>query len=194
MSFKYFVDVLSSVASLVAIVSVLIAWYRSRLKPLKLKRVLVHKKKTSTTFFLYVINRQAYPVKIRNLKCFTKVTFQVSQKNNCRPERLQKLDYDDLVFQTQDEYEVEAYADCSIKIEYDEPIAVESDKLVVSTQTSHGYHLLKVRDIDIVHMGTGSVGYLVPFEETFDSKIKARVYHVFAIVRFYIRKLFKKES
>ncbi|EGQ9245405.1 TPA: hypothetical protein NJ921_004505 [Vibrio parahaemolyticus] len=104
------------------------------------------------------------------------------------------MDYDDLVFQTQDEYEVEAYADCSIKIECDEPIAVESDKLVVSTQTSHGYHLLKVRNIDIVHMGTGSVGYLVPFEETFDSKIKARVYHVFAIVRFYVRKLFKKES
>ncbi|MCD9516788.1 hypothetical protein [Photobacterium carnosum] len=154
----------------------------------------MHKKKTSTTFFLYFINRQAYPVKIKNLKCFKKMTFQVSPKNNCRPERLQKLDYGDFVFQTQDEYEIEAYADCSIKIECDEQIAVDSDKLVVSTKTSHGYHLLKVRDIDIVLMGNASVGYLVPFEETFNSKIKAKAYHAFSIVRFYVRKPFKKES
>ncbi|HGS4547231.1 TPA: hypothetical protein ACMDOH_003617 [Vibrio cholerae] len=194
MSFKDFVDVLSSVASLVAIASVLIAWYQSRLKPLKLKRVLVHKNKTSTTFFLYVINRQAYPVKVKNLKCFTKMTFKISQKNNCRPERVQKLDYDDFVFQTQDEYEIEAYADCSIKIDCDKPITFDSDKLVLSIQTSHGYHFLKVRDIDIVHMGTCSVAYRVPFEKTFDSKMKARAYHVFAIVRFYVRKLFGKES
>ncbi|WP_421352901.1 hypothetical protein [Aeromonas sp. 604443] len=193
MSFEDFVDVLSSVASLVAIVSVLIAWYRSRLQPLKIKRVLVHKKKDSTTFFLYFINRQAYPVKVKNLKCFTKVTFQVSQKNNYCPEIVQMLDYNDFLFQTQDEHEIDAYADSSIKIDYDKPISVDSDKFVISTQTSHGYHLLKVRNIDIVHIGTGSVSYRVPFEETFDSKIKARIYHVFAIARFYIRNIFTKE-
>lgn len=194
MSFKDLVDVLSSIASFVAIITVLIAWYRNSRKPLKIKRVLVHQEVSATTFFLYVINRQAYPVKVKTLQCFTKVTFQVSQKNRCRPERIQKLDYDDFVFETSDEKEIEAYADCSIKVRIDHPMTIDSEQLVVSTQTSHGYHLLKVHDIDVIHVGACSAGYIVPFEETFDSNITARLYYVFAVVRYYVRKLLKKES
>lgn len=49
------VDLLSSVASLVAIVSVLVAWYQSRRKPLKIKRVLVHQKEQSTKIFIFLL-------------------------------------------------------------------------------------------------------------------------------------------
>ncbi|SKA69099.1 hypothetical protein SAMN02745132_04402 [Enterovibrio nigricans DSM 22720] len=146
----------------------------------------------STRIFLYFTNRNAYPVRIKNVKCFKKVTFQVLQKNDYRPEKTQRLDYDDLVFQTPQEYEIEAFADCSVVVNLDYPVQMDLEQLVCSTQTSHGYHLLKVKNIDVVRMGTPCASYLVPFEKTFESSFRAMIYHILTVTRYYILKSFKK--
>lgn len=186
------VDLLSSVASLVAIVSVLVAWYQSRRKPLKIKRVLVHQKEQSTKIFIFLINRAAYPVKINGIKCFKKISYQVFQKKDYCPERVQQLDYNDFIFETHRKEEIEAFANCHVVVDIEHLVQVDSKKLILSLQTSHGYHLLKVNDIDVVRMGVASEGYLVPFEKVFDSSLKARAYHFFKISQYYIGKLFKK--
>lgn len=194
LSFKYMVDLLSSVASIVAIVSVLVAWYQSRRKPLKIKRVLVHQKEKSTRVFLYLINRAAYPVNIKSIKCFKKISYQVLQKNDYCPERVQQLDYKDFIFQTQQKDEIEAFANCHVVVDIGHLVQVDSKQLILSLQTSHGYHLLKVNDIDVVRMGVASAAYLVPFEKVFDSSIKARLYHFFKVSQYYIGKSFKKKN
>jgi len=77
MDFKVVVDSLASVASLVAIVSVLVGWYRSTRKPLKIPRVVVHRERDRLTFILVTQNRQAYPVVIKRIDCYRRKIFEV---------------------------------------------------------------------------------------------------------------------
>lgn len=78
-NFKIIVDILASISVLIAIVSVLVSWYRNTQKPLKIIRTIVHKN-DKTTFILVIKNVKPYPVVIKNTDCYRKKKYEI-QKN-----------------------------------------------------------------------------------------------------------------
>ncbi len=69
--FSTIVDALSASASLIAILVVLGAWLNNVRSPLKIARVVIHRKEDESTYILLVKNRLSHAVEIKNMRCFT---------------------------------------------------------------------------------------------------------------------------
>ena len=171
--FNTIVNILSAAASLIAILVVLAAWLNSIRSPLKIVRVVVHKKKDESTYILLVKNRLSHTVEIKNIRCFTRRNYRVEQKNNCAPEYHPELNYNDSPFISNEVKEIlgKGHTDIRYKsINYTKEI----NQLLFSMDTSHGFLLLKCKNIEIVNMSSGATQvYGLEFVKDFDSKYKA---------------------
>lgn len=81
-NFKFTVEILSSLASLIAITTVLISWFKNSQKALKVERVVVHIKDDESTFILVVKNRKPYPVVIKSIDSYLQPRFTVEKFKN----------------------------------------------------------------------------------------------------------------
>jgi len=172
MNFKVVVDTLASLASLVAILSVLVGWYRSARKPLKIVRVVVHKKPTSMTFILVTRNRQQYPVFTKRIDCFKRKIFEVEKKTGGKPQYSERLSSRESLFMGSFKFEIPANGNIDLRIEVTGTPDVP-DSLLFSVDTSHGYHELRCNDICIVDIGKAEV-YTVDYKNVYNSKAAAK--------------------
>lgn len=97
-NFKYIVDILSSLASFVAIATVLISWFNSSKKALKIEGIVAHLKKEEAIFILLIKNRKSYPVTIKSINAYLKPKFLVEKLRNLPPMYTSKMSAIDLVY------------------------------------------------------------------------------------------------
>jgi len=185
--FNTVVDILSAAASLIAILVVLAAWLNSVRSPLTVARVVIHRKKEESTYILLVKNRLSHTVEIKNIRCFTHRNYRVEQKNNCAPEYHPELNYNDSPFISSDVKEILGKGHTDIRYKaanYTKDI----NQLLCSMDTSHGFLLLKCKNIEIVNMGSGATQvYGLEFVEDFDSKYKALKTFIWLKVKYIFR-------
>lgn len=180
-TFKLILDLLTSVAALVAIVATLAAWYRSARKPIAIDRLVIHKKNDESTFILILKNRKDYPVTIKRIDCYTRRHFIVTKKSSEPPEYQESLNLAERVMHDQSEFQLLANAHTDKRIKAD-PIEGSYSKLLFSLDTSHGFHQLWCNNILIVPMGVGET-YELDYERDFHSKIQARLFYAWAVFR-----------
>lgn len=173
MGFKVVLDILASLAALVAILSVLVGWYNSARKPLSISRVVVHKKDDGLTYILVTKNRKSYPVETRRIDCFSQKTFEIEQRVGEKPEYVEKLSSRYAVFSSNASFEVPAKGNVDVRIEVDGQTDI-SDHLIFSIDTTHGYHEISCKDITVVEIGK-TVIYSAEFKKEYDSKSRAKM-------------------
>jgi len=171
--YKNIIDILTSLASLIAIISVLVSWYRSTQKPLKIERVVIHKKKTESTFILVVRNRKDYPVEIKSINCYTKRKYEVQKKNNQKPEYSELLSLSDSLFISSDHFEIGANGHTDIRIKCG-AFSGQVHRLLFSINTSHGYHEIWCKDMLEVDIGQTEV-YGLEYRHEYQSKYRAKI-------------------
>jgi len=169
--YKFIVDILSSSASLVAIIVVLLGLYKSIQKPLKIERVVIQKGKSSSTYILVVKNRKPYPVEIKSINCYMRRFYSIERKNNQKPEYSALLSLSDSPFQSSKLFNIAANGHTDIQIKNGLNINGDVKKLLFSAHTSHGYHEMWCKNI--VTISTGTQVYGLEYRHEYESKIKS---------------------
>lgn len=168
--YKFIVDILSSLASLLAIVTVLWAWISSKRNALSIKRVVIHQSENTSNYILEVENTKPYSVEIKNTRCFTKKNYKVEQVNNCFPSFHTAYSYTDSPFLSDEKHVIEANGFTDIRfLECSNLTKVK--ELIFLMDTSHGSHSLKCKNITVVKMGSQVFG--MEAMEEYDSRFKA---------------------
>jgi hypothetical protein len=168
--YKFVVDILSSLASLIAIITVFWAWMSSKRNALKIKRVVIHQSEQTSNFILEIENSKPYPVEIKNTRCFTKPNYKVEQVNNCFPSFHKAYSLTDSPFLSDERHTIEANGFTDIR--FNKGSNLESVKeLTFLMDTSHGYHSLKCKNITLVKMGAQTFG--MEAMEEYDSRASA---------------------
>jgi len=181
MHFKTFVDILASLAAIVAIISVLVGWYRSTRKPLKIVRVVVHKASEDMTFILVTKNRQPYPVTTKRIDCYRRKIFEVQKKFGGEPEYSERLSSREALFMGKSEFEVPANANTDLRIKVTGTADIPN-RLLFSMDTSHGYHELWCDEISVLEVGRTEV-YSVDYKKEYKSKLAAKVMYRWRLVQ-----------
>ena len=181
MDFKALVDILASLAAIVAVVSVLVGWYRSARKPLKIVRVVVHKTKNDMTFILVTKNRQPYPVTTKRVDCYKRKIFEVQKKAGGKPEYSERLSSREGLFMGSSEFEVPANANTDLRIKVTGTADIPN-RLLFSVDTSHGYHELWCDDISVLEVGKTEV-YSVDYKNEYRSKMAAKVMYRWRLIQ-----------
>ena len=159
---------------------------QSRRKPLKIIQVVVHKSKDSTTYILGVKNRKNYPVEIQKIRNFAEHKYKVEQKVNEPPDCSEILSFGDNGFSSSETFTIgqNGYTDVFCKTDYP---YVACDQFIFSMQTSHGYHLLKCKNIIVSTMGTNT--HRAEFIKTYNSKFEAILKYYSLKWKYYSKKL-----
>lgn len=181
MDFKLLVDILASLASIVAVVAVLVGWYRSARKPLKIVRVVVHKTPEDMSFILVTKNRQPYPVTTKRIDCFKRKIFEVQKKSRGKPEYSERLSSREALFTGGSEFEVPANANTDLHIKVTGTGDIPN-RLFFSVDTSHGYHELWCDDISVLEVGRTEV-YSLDYKNEYKSKAAAKVMYRWRLVQ-----------
>ncbi|MRR54275.1 MAG: hypothetical protein EG822_07165 [Deltaproteobacteria bacterium] len=171
--YKNIIDILSSMASFIAIIGVMVSWYKSAQKPLKIDRVVIHKKETENTFILVVKNRKNYPVEIKSISCYRKPKYQIQKKNNQKPEYMKLLSLSDSYFSSSEHFEIGANGHTDIRVKCG-PFSGQANRLLFSIYTSHGYHEIWCKDILEVDIGKTEV-YGLEYQHEYQSKYRAKI-------------------
>jgi len=180
------VESLSALASLVAILAVLIAWFNSIRSPLKVARIVIHRKKTESTYILLIKNRLSHTVEIKNIRCFTHRNYRVEQKNNCAPEYHPELNYINSPFISSEKKEILGKGHTDIR--YTAPnYTKEMNQLLFSMDTTHGFLLLKCKNIEIVEMSGSTQVYGLEVVEDYSSKYKALSFYIWLRIKYLFR-------
>lgn len=174
MEFKTLIDTLSSLAALVAIVSVMVGWYRSARKALKIKRVVVHVEENERTFIVVVKNRKSYPVIIKKFECYRRKKYEVQRKLKSKIEHLEFFPGSELLFSSSEQFEILPNGLTNIKIGGATNLDIPS-KLRFLAETSHGYHELRCGDVAFVNIGKVDV-YSVHYRKSFKKKYHAKFF------------------
>jgi hypothetical protein len=173
-NYKYVVDVLSSTAALIAIITVLWSWFKNSQMPLAIERLVVHNKEKESIYIVVIKNRKAYPVKIKSTSCYVKASYKVEKKNNQKPEYMDTLSLSDSLFINDDTFEIGANGHTDIQIS-GRHLYKDITKLLFSIQTSHGYHRTWCNKIIIVDMTGKTQIFGMEKMYDFDSKFKAKI-------------------
>ncbi|WP_445003467.1 hypothetical protein [Halomonas mongoliensis] len=181
MDFKIFIDILASLAAIVAIVSVLVGWYCSSRKPLKIVRVVVHKTQKDMTFILVTKNRQPYPVTTKRIDCYRRKIFEVQKKVGGEPEYSERLSSREALFMGRSEFEVPANANTDLRLKVTGAADIPN-RLLFSVDSSHGYHEIWCDEISVLEVGRTEV-YSVDYKDEYKSKVAAKVMYRWRIVQ-----------
>jgi hypothetical protein len=155
--FKLVVDILSSIAAVIAIFTVLVAWISSKKKPLKVKRVVIHQSTDSSTYILEIENNKPYPVEIKNTRCFTKKHYKVEQINNCFPTLHSAYSLTDSPFLADEVHLIQPNGFTDVRFHKGANLN-DVKELTFLMDTSHGFHSLKCKNITLVKMETQTFG------------------------------------
>lgn len=172
--FKLTVEILSSIASFIAIATVLISWFRNSQQALKIERVVIHNKPDKSTYILVVKNRKPYPVDIKSIKSYTKSYISVEKFKNQPPEYRSGFSLSDSVFNSNEVFEIAANGHSDIRIQ-GLTMSKELQSLLCYAQTSHGYQKLNCNNILNVQIDDQGQTYQVEYKKDFDSKLKAQL-------------------
>jgi hypothetical protein len=147
--FSAIIDTLASVAAIVAIATAMIGWYRSARRPLKVRRVVIHRKAETATFILMVENLHSYPVIIKRTGCYRRKKHQVQRKRSRAPEYSASFSSSHAVFNSNVPAEIMPRGHTDVRIDVNGQPDVP-DALLFFLETSHGYHELWCNDIQLV--------------------------------------------
>lgn len=171
-TFKIIVDVLASLSAVIAIGSVMVGWYWSARKPLKIDRTVVHKKNDKATFILVVKNVKPFPVEIKRTDCYRRKKYEVQKKQGGKPEYSELFSGSDRVFDSKEVFEIGANGHTDIRIN-DVSFSDIPAKMLFLLETSHGHHEIWCKDVTIVEIGKAEV-YSLEYKHDFKSKWYAK--------------------
>ena len=146
--FKFMVDILSSIASFVAIVTVLYSWRISKLPPLKVSQLIISPKQNKLRVFIRILNRKLYPVVIKSITCYKKQKYQINKKKLERPQLWPLTDVSDKLFAVNEEAEIPELGQFSKEVHIDATLS-DAKSLFFSVHTSHGILRLKCKNVYI---------------------------------------------
>ena len=149
--FQDVVDLLSSMAALIAIISVMVSWFRSKQKPLKIERVVLHRKESECNYILVVKNRKDFPVVIKSINAYTTPKFRIEQQYGNKPMYSEVLSLSDSLFLNSDSTEIGARGHEHVKV-VGNHFTGNLSRILFSIQTSHGYHEIWCKKILTVEM------------------------------------------
>ncbi|MGY6452888.1 hypothetical protein ACXIVA_23595, partial [Vibrio parahaemolyticus] len=181
---KFVVDVLSSIASFIAISTVLIAWYVGRLNPLSVKKVLIHVKEDEKVYNLYIKNRRSYPVTIESIRCFTSKKYRIEKTNNGSAELLTAFPLDGCIFENLGKAVIEPNG--YTKVTYTSSSYNDNAKnYMFCIESSHGYFETHCKNIQKVTFGTIVLG--IESAKEFKSKKHAYMYFLSLKIKHWCR-------
>lgn len=70
--YKLLFDMIASLAAVLAIIVVLISWYRNTQKALRIERVIIYADNADIIYILVVKNIKNYPITLESTICYTK--------------------------------------------------------------------------------------------------------------------------
>jgi hypothetical protein len=143
--YKLLVDVLSSLASLVAILTVLYSWWSSKRPELKISQFIVSPHRGGLRIYLRISNRKPYPIKVNSLTCYKKQSYSISKKKLMKPQLWPSLDMADKLFTIKDEIELSELGEFNKDV-YIESNTFDPKKLLFSLHTSHGSLSLRCKN------------------------------------------------
>jgi len=181
LEYKVLADTLASVAAFVAIVGVMASWYRSARKPLKIMRVVVHRKEDETTFILVVKNVKPYPVTIKRTDCYRRKKYQVQKELGGKPEYSELFPGSEMLSTSRQAFEIAANGHTDIRIAGARNLTIP-EKLLFLLETSHGYHELWCKDVSIVEIGKVDV-YSVEYKYDYESKRRAKALYYWKLLK-----------
>ena len=179
--FKVIVDTLASVASIIAIVSVLVSWYRSARKPLVVESLVIHQKQQETTFILRVRNVKDYPVEIKRIDCYRRKKYTVQKKTGQKPEYFEGLPLAERIFTAENAWCVAANGHTDIRVPLNSEVEIPP-KILFFMETSHGFHELWCSDLTIVPIGKVEV-YDLEYKYNPTSRAHAKARYWFMVVK-----------
>lgn len=153
-NFKLLVDILSSIASFVAIATVLYALYASKKCPIEIPEVIVSKSDNDNFRFIVKIkNSKPYPVTIKSITCYRKITHRVEKRKMERPRIRSVFDLSDRIFTNRDEFIVSELGEqpLIIKTKIDHP---PGKSLTFLTDSTHGFITIKCKHIKLFNTET----------------------------------------
>lgn len=138
---------LSSIASFVAIATVLYSWYSSKKNPIEIPEVIVSKYSEDTfRFIIKIKNRKPYPVIVKSMTCYKRKTHRVEKKRMERPRITSVFDTRDRILTTPNESPVselgERLLDINVKIDLS-----QLKTLIFLAYTSHGFLTIKCNNV-----------------------------------------------
>lgn len=172
MDLKLIVDLLASIAAIVAIVASLVAWYQSARRPLVIDRVVVHRKEQAATFILMVKNVKSYPISIKQIGCYKRKKHQVQRKWGRSPEYSATFSSTDMIFDATQEFQILPNGHTDIRIEVNGKPDVPSAQLFL-LRTSHGFLELWCKEIEEVEIEKVDV-YNVDYQYEYNSAWRAK--------------------
>ena len=176
--YKFIMDGLASAASFVAIATVLWSWFKNSQKPLKIDRVVIHKKKSESTYILIVKNRKSYPVKIKLTNCYIKHSYRVEQRPNQKPEYRAALDLADSPFVNTEKFKIVANGHTDIRIS-----GLNIDGAVHKLLFSiHTYHEVWCKNIVVVNMIEGTEVFSLEHKFEYSSLFKAKIKYYWLVL------------
>jgi len=181
LEYKVIADTLASVAAFVAIVSVMVSWYRNARRPLKITRAVIHSKEREKTFILVIKNVKPYPVTINRTECYRKKKYEIQKKLGGRPEYSALFPRSEQLFVSGQTFEIAANGHTDIRFS----ASVDSDipkKLLFLLETSHGYHQLWCKDITTVEIEKVDV-YSVEYRLDYSTKCRAKAIYYWKFLK-----------
>lgn len=182
---KILLESLNSIASLIAIVAALVAWYISARKALTIERVIIHRKANESNYILIVRNRKNYPVTIKSSRCYTSKKFTVTKYSDEKAELSEGFPLENQVFSDDSEHIIEAKGNTDVKITGSR-LEGAVKRLIFFLNTSHGHHeIVHSTEILTVDMAAKGQTRRVEVMQSYQSKFKARM-------RFLVLKVFRR--
>lgn len=154
-NFKLLFDILASISSVVAIVSVLVSWYRNTRKPIKIKNVYIEKDTITGSIKVTIINRKSYPITIKSIRIYHRKSHELIIKAVDKYYSIfEYVTSDDELPSQHESREIEPNASVTIKVfesllDDDKAKLLEKkiSRLFFVIHTSHGIIVEKTRKI-----------------------------------------------
>lgn len=175
-NFKYIVDILSSLASLIAILTVSIVLLRIIRKPLKVKYVVYYEKNGKLEYIVRYSNVRAYPVTIKNTRCYKNRSFTIETSENKRPNLATGFHPFDIAIVEQNDHIIEPYGTTEVTY-VSEYKPVEIKQLVFDLSTSHGDMYTTCKKVEYVEMAATLNFGESTNSKVFTNKFKAYIYY-----------------
>jgi hypothetical protein len=187
LNFKTVVDTLSSLAALIAIISVLIAWNKSRRRALYIKQIVIHQTSDEFTYLIHIRNIKSYPVTIKEMRCYKQKSYFVEKIEHQKPKYNYGYQSQNMAFQTNEEFTIQANGLTEIQV----PTKImlkDIEQLIIDMETSHGVQLITCKNIILASM-TAILVFDMEFDQHYSSKLtalynlhKLKLKYIFAMV------------
>lgn len=169
--FKISVDILSSIASFVAIATVLYAWYSSKKSPIEIPEAIVSRSgEDAFRFIIKLKNKKPYPVIIKSMTCYKRKTHRVEKKRMERPQTMAVFDLRDRIFSISNETPVSELGENRIDINVRANLP-PLKSLIFLVDTSHGFLTIKCKNVK--YFSTVTEVFSPEFMISKDSKVSS---------------------